>query len=163
MPGSNEKFLAKAPSLPADMFFFDLEDAVAPLEKETARSKVVAAIADQDWGDAVVCVRVNGWDTRWTYGDVIEVVGRAGPRLDEIMLPKVQNAAQVVAADLLLNQVEMNSGLPVGHIGIEAQIESAIGLVNVEEICAASPAWKRSYSARSISRRRWGCPPFRVG
>jgi citrate lyase subunit beta / citryl-CoA lyase len=139
VPGSNEKFLAKAPSLPADMFFFDLEDAVAPLEKEAARSKVVAAIADQDWGDAVVCVRVNGWDTRWTYGDVIEVVGRAGPRLDEIMLPKVQSAAQVVAADLLLNQVEMNSGLPIGHIGIEAQIESAIGLVNVEEICAASP------------------------
>jgi citrate lyase subunit beta / citryl-CoA lyase len=138
VPGSNEKFLAKAPSLPADMFFFDLEDAVAPLEKEAARSKVVFAISDYDWGDAVVCVRVNGWDTRWTYGDVIEVVGRAGTRLDEIMLPKVQNAAQVVAADLLLNQVELNSGLPVGHIGIEAQIETALGLINVEEICASS-------------------------
>ena len=139
VPGSNEKFLAKAPTLPADMFFLDLEDAVAPLEKEAARAKVVAAIQDYDWGDAVLCVRVNAWDTRWTYGDVIEVVGRAGTRLDELMLPKVQNAAQVVALDLLLTQVEINSGLPKGHIGIEAQIETAQGLINVEEICAASP------------------------
>jgi citrate lyase subunit beta/citryl-CoA lyase len=139
VPGSNEKFLAKAPSLPADMFFLDLEDAVAPLEKEAARAKVVAAVRDQDWGDAVVCVRVNAWDTKWTYGDVIEVVGSAGPRLDEIMLPKVQTAAQVVAMDLLLTQVEINHGLPAGHIGIEAQIETAQGLINVEEICAASP------------------------
>jgi citrate lyase subunit beta / citryl-CoA lyase len=139
VPGSNEKFLAKAPTLPADMFFLDLEDAVAPLEKEAARAKVVEAIQKYDWGDAVVCVRVNAWDTRWTYGDVIEVVGSAGTRLDELMLPKVQNAAQVVALDLLLTQVEINSGLPTGHIGIEAQIETAQGLINVEEICAASP------------------------
>jgi citrate lyase subunit beta / citryl-CoA lyase len=139
VPGSNEKFLAKAPSLAADMFFLDLEDAVAPLEKEAARPKVVAAVRDQDWGDAVLCVRVNAWDTKWTYGDVISVVGEAGPRLDEIMLPKIQNAAQVVAMDLLLTQVELNSGLPAGHIGIEAQIETAQGLINVEDICAASP------------------------
>jgi citrate lyase subunit beta / citryl-CoA lyase len=139
VPGSNEKFLAKAPSLPADMFFLDLEDAVAPLEKEGARAKVVSAVGDLDWGDAVVCVRVNAWDTKWTYGDVIEVVGKAGPRLDEVMLPKVQTSAEVVALDLLLTQVEMNCGLPPGHIGIEAQIETARGLINVEEICAASP------------------------
>src|ERR1700761_3421452 len=139
VPGSNEKFLAKAPSLGADMYFLDLEDAVAPLEKEAARAKVVAAVAEQDWRDAVVCVRVNAWDTKWTYGDVIEVVGQAGPRLDEIMLPKVQRAAEVVAMDLLLTQVEINHGLPTGHIGIEAQIETTRGLINVEEICAASP------------------------
>ncbi|MGH9116291.1 MAG: HpcH/HpaI aldolase/citrate lyase family protein, partial [Acidimicrobiales bacterium] len=139
VPGSNEKFLSKAPGLGADMFFLDLEDSVAPLEKEAARSKVVAAVSEQDWGDAVVCVRVNAWDTRWTYGDVIEVVGEAGPRLDEVMLPKVQSAGEVVALDLLLSQVEANSGLPPGHIGIEAQIETARGLIHVEEICAASP------------------------
>jgi citrate lyase subunit beta/citryl-CoA lyase len=121
------------------MFFLDLEDAVAPLEKETARAKVVSAVREQDWGDAVLCVRVNAWDTKWTYGDVIEVVGNAGSRLDEIMLPKVQSAAQVVAMDLLLTQVEANHGLEPGHIGIEAQIETARGLINVEEICAASP------------------------
>ena len=139
VPGSSEKFLAKAPTLSADMFFLDLEDAVAPLEKEAARQKVVSAIREQEWGDAVMCVRVNAWDTKWTYGDVIEVVSNAGTRLDEIMLPKVQNAAQVVAMDLLLTQVEINAGLPAGHIGIEAQIETAQGLINVEEICAASP------------------------
>ena len=139
VPGSSEKFLAKAPGLPADMIFLDLEDAVAPLEKEGARPKVVKAITGQDWGDKVLCVRVNGWDTKWTYGDVIEVVGNAGERLEEIMLPKVSEAAEVKALDLLLTQVEINAGLPPGHIGIEAQIETAQGLINVEEICAASP------------------------
>ena len=121
------------------MTFLDLEDSVAPLEKVAARAKVVAAIRDLDWGDRVMCVRVNAWDTEWTYGDIIEVVGNAGPRLDEIMLPKVQTAAEVVAMDLLLTQVEKNCGLPVGHIGIEAQIETTRGLINVDDICAASP------------------------
>src|SRR3954466_11458111 len=123
VPGSSEKMLGKAPGLAADMVFMDLEDAVAPLEKEAARAKVVDAVKNLDWGDRVLCVRVNAWDTKWTYGDVIEVVGNAGERLDEIMLPKVQNAAQVVAMDLLLTQVEANAGLPIGHTGIEAQIE----------------------------------------
>jgi citrate lyase subunit beta/citryl-CoA lyase len=139
VPGSSEKMLTKAPGLAADMVFMDLEDAVAPLEKEAARAKVVDAVKNLDWGDKVLCVRVNAWDTKWTYGDVIEVVGNAGERLDEIMLPKVQSAAQVVAMDLLLTQVEINAGLPRGHIGIEAQIETAQGIINVEEICAASP------------------------
>ena len=130
--------LAKAPGLPADMVFMDLEDAVAPLEKESARAKAVDAVKNQDWGEKILCVRVNAWDTKWTYGDVIEVVGNAGERLEEVMLPKVQSAAEVVALDLLLTQVEINAGLPPGHIGIEAQIETARGIINVEEICAAS-------------------------
>jgi citrate lyase subunit beta/citryl-CoA lyase len=139
VPGSSDRFLAKAPNIPADMTFLDLEDSVAPLEKEAARSMVVKAIKELPWDDRVLCVRVNAWDTRWTYGDVIEVVGNAGERLDEVMLPKVQSAAEVVALDLLLTQVEQNCGLPVGHTGIEAQIETARGLIHVEEICAASP------------------------
>src|SRR2546421_2051451 len=139
VPASSEKMLAKAPGLPADMVFMDLEDAVAPLEKESARAKAVDAVKNQDWGEKVLCVRVNAWDTKWTYGDVIEVVGNAGERLEEVMLPKVQSAAEVVALDLLLNQVEINAGLPPRHIGIEAQIETARGIINVEEICAASP------------------------
>src|SRR6266550_2035661 len=139
VPGSSEKMLAKAPGLAADMVFMDLEDSVAPLEKESARAQVVDALKNQDWGEKVLCVRVNAWDTKWTYGDVIEVVGRAGERLEEVMLPKVQSAAEVVALDLLLTQVEINAGLPRGHIGIEAQIETTRGLINVEEICAASP------------------------
>ena len=138
-PGSNERFLAKAPTVPADMSFLDLEDSVAPLEKEAARAKVADAIKNLPWDDRVLCVRINAWDTEWTYGDVIEVVGHAGERLDELMLPKVQTAAEVVALDLLLSQVEKKSGIPVGHIGIEAQIETTRGLINVEEICAASP------------------------
>src|SRR4030081_1817078 len=139
VPGSSEKMLAKAAGLPADMVFLDLEDAVSTLEKEAARPKVVDAIRNQDWGEKVLCVRVNAWDTEWTAFDVIEVVGNAGPRLEEIMLPKVQNAGDVQALDLLLTQVEKKANLPVGHIGIEAQIETAQGLINVEEICAASP------------------------
>ncbi len=131
--------MEKAPSVAADMTFLDLEDSVAPLEKEAARAKVVEAVRKQPWDDRVLCVRVNAWDTRWTYGDVIEVVSGAGERLDEVMLPKVQSGAEVIALDLLLTQVEENCGLPRGHIGIEAQIETTTGLIAVEEICAASP------------------------
>ncbi|HZJ26036.1 MAG TPA: CoA ester lyase [Acidimicrobiia bacterium] len=139
VPGSSEKMLAKGPKLGADMVFIDLEDSVSPLEKEEARGKAVRAITTQDWGEAIVCVRVNAWDTPWTAFDVLEVVGESGERLEEIMLPKVQTAAEVVAMDLLLTQVETRAGLPRDHIGIEAQIETARGLINVNEICAASP------------------------
>ena len=139
VPGSSEKMLGKGPGIPADMVFLDLEDSVAPLEKESARAKVADAIKNQDWGDKVLCVRVNAWDTKWTYADVIAVVEGGGERLEEVMLPKVQSAAEVVALDLLLTQVEANAGLPRGHVGIEAQIETTRGLINVEEICAASP------------------------
>jgi len=130
--------MGKGPSTNADMVFLDLEDAVAPKEKEASRSKIVNAIKTLDWGDKVLCVRINDWSTKWTAYDIMEVVGNSGDRLDEIMLPKVENAAQIVAVDLLLRQVEIANGLAVGHIGIEAQIETARGLINVEEICAAS-------------------------
>lgn len=130
--------IGKGPSIPADMVFLDLEDAVAPKEKEASRSKIAAAIRTLDWGDKVMCVRVNDWTTKWTAYDILEVVGNAGPRLDAIMLPKVESAAQIVATDMLLRQVEIANSLPIGHIGIEAQIETARGLINVEEICAAS-------------------------
>jgi citrate lyase subunit beta/citryl-CoA lyase len=120
------------------MVFLDLEDAVAPLEKEAARDHVVRAINEQNWGDSVLCVRVNAWDTEWTYRDVIHVVERASERLDEIMLPKVQSAAEVQALDMLLTQIEQVTGRQ-STVGIEAQIETARGLINVEDICAASP------------------------
>jgi citrate lyase subunit beta/citryl-CoA lyase len=139
VPGSNPRFVEKAQSLPVDMVFLDLEDSVAPKEKEGARPIIADAIKNGDWGDKVVCVRVNDWSTKWTVFDLVEIVTRSGERLDEIMLPKVENAAQVVAADMVLRQCEIQAGLPIGHIGIEAQIETAQGLINVEEICAASP------------------------
>jgi citrate lyase subunit beta / citryl-CoA lyase len=137
VPGSSEKMLGKAPGIGADMVFLDLEDAVAPLEKESARDKVVKAINDLDWGDSVLCVRVNAWDTEWTYRDVIHVAENASERLDELMLPKVQSAADVQALAMLLTQIEQVTGRQ-SQIGIEAQIETAGGLINVEEICAAS-------------------------
>jgi citrate lyase subunit beta/citryl-CoA lyase len=139
VPGSNERFLEKAPGLGADQVFLDLEDAVAPAAKEAARVRVAQAVRGYDWGETVVSVRVNAWDTRWTYGDVIEVVGTAGPRLDSLILPKVHRPADVVALDLLLAQVEAVAGLTPGQVGIEPQIESAAGLLHVGDIAAASP------------------------
>jgi citrate lyase subunit beta / citryl-CoA lyase len=139
VPGSNPRFLEKAQGLPADQVFLDLEDACAPLAKEGARHAIVKALNEGDWGGRTRVVRVNDWTTHWTYRDVITVVEGAGAGLDCLMLPKVQDARQVQALDLLLTQIEKTLGLPVGGIGIEAQIENARGLVNVDEIAAASP------------------------
>ncbi len=139
VPGSNPKMLDKAQGLPADQVFLDLEDAVAPLAKPDARKNIVAALTTGDWAGKARVVRVNDLTTPWTYQDVIEVVEGAGADLDAIMLPKVQEAAHVQWLDLMLNQLEKTLGLPVGGIGIEAQIENAKGLVNVDAIAAASP------------------------
>jgi citrate lyase subunit beta / citryl-CoA lyase len=130
--------LAKAPGLPADQVFLDLEDAVAPDAKESARDNVVAALNDGAWQGKTTAVRVNDLTTPWTYRDVITVVERAGADLDCIILPKVQNAAHVTWLDLLLTQIEETIGLETGRIGIEAQIEDARGLVEVDAIGAAS-------------------------
>jgi citrate lyase subunit beta/citryl-CoA lyase len=139
VPGSSVKMLGKAPGLPADQVFLDLEDAVAPLAKPEARKNVVAALNESDWGGKTRVVRVNDLTTPWTYQDVVEVVEGAGANLDCVMLPKVQSAAHVQWLDLTLTQIEKTIGLPVGRIGIEAQIENAAGLVNVDAIAAASP------------------------
>jgi citrate lyase subunit beta/citryl-CoA lyase len=139
VPGSSVKMLGKAQGLPADQVFLDLEDAVAPLAKPEARKNIVAALNDGDWSGKTRVIRVNDLTTPWTYRDVVEVVEGAGANLDAIMLPKVQNAAQVHWLDLTLTQIEKSVGLPVGGIGIEAQIENAAGLVNVDAIAAASP------------------------
>jgi citrate lyase subunit beta / citryl-CoA lyase len=139
VPGSSVKMLDKARGLGVDQVFLDLEDAVAPLAKPEARKNIVAALNEGGWGSRIRVVRVNDLTTPWTYRDVIEVVEGAGANLDCIMLPKVQDAAQVQWLDLLLTQIEKTAGLPVGEIGIEAQIENAAGLVNVDAIAAASP------------------------
>ncbi|MGH3739350.1 MAG: HpcH/HpaI aldolase/citrate lyase family protein [Micromonosporaceae bacterium] len=139
VPGSSIKMLGKAQGLPADQVFLDLEDSVAPLAKPEARKNVVAALNDGDWSGKTRVVRVNDLTTQWTYQDVIEVIDGAGGAVDCLMLPKVQTAAQVQWLDMLLTQIEKSNGLEVGRIGIEAQIENALGLVNVDEIAAASP------------------------
>ena len=139
VPGSSPKMLDKIRNLPADQFFMDIEDAVAPIAKPEARRNIVAALNEGGYDDKVRVVRVNDWTTEWTYQDVVEVVGGAGANLDCIMLPKVQTAEQVVALDLLLTQIEKAHGFEVGRIGIEAQIENALGLINVDAIATASP------------------------
>ena len=127
VPGSSPKMLEKAKGLPADQVFLDIEDAVAPLAKPDARKNIVAALNEGGYGDKVRTVRVNDFTTEWTYRDVIEVVEGAGANLDCIMLPKVQTAEQVVTLDTLLTQIEKANGLEVGRLGIEAQIENALG------------------------------------
>lgn len=129
----------KARGLPADEVFLDLEDAVAPSAKAEARRTVAAALADGGFGDSLVAVRVNDWSSPWTHTDVIDIVHSAGTNLDSVILPKVDSREQVVALDLLLTQVEKSMGLDVGRIGIEVQIESAAGLVQVDAIAQASP------------------------
>ncbi|MPZ65355.1 MAG: CoA ester lyase [Pseudonocardiaceae bacterium] len=139
VPGSNPKMIDKAKGLPADQVFLDLEDACAPLAKPGARKTIVAALNAGGWGDKTRVVRVNDLSTEWTYRDVVEVVEGAGADLDCIMLPKVQRADQVAWLDMTLTQIEKTMGYLVGRIGIEAQIEAAKGLIEVDAIAAASP------------------------
>ena len=139
VPGSSQKMIDKARGLEADQIFLDLEDAVAPRSKPAARKTIVDALNAGGWGDKVRVVRVNDLTTSWTYRDVVEVVEGAGENLDCIMLPKVQDAHQVVWLDLMLTQIEKTMGFEVGRIGIEAQLENARGLINVNAIAEASP------------------------
>lgn len=140
VPGSSDRFIEKARTLPVDGLFLDLEDAVAPAVKVESRQRIVTALGSpQGFAAGLVTVRVNGWESPWTYGDVIEVVTGAGGAIDALVLPKTQSAAQVQALDLLLTQVEHTAGLPIGRIGLEVQIEDAIGLLHVNEIAASSP------------------------
>jgi citrate lyase subunit beta / citryl-CoA lyase len=126
----------KAKNLPADEVFLDLEDAVAPGAKAEARARVAAALAEPGWAGQLRGVRVNDWTTPWTHADVIDVVAAAGASLDIVILPKVSDVSHIHALDLLLSQLEVTHGLPLGGIGIEAQIENAQGLTNIDAIAA---------------------------
>ena len=139
VPGSSDRFIAKARGLGVDALFLDLEDAVAPAAKAQARGSIVDALNTGGFAAPVVTVRVNGWESPWTYADLVEVVTGAGAHIDAIVLPKTADGAEVKALDLLLTQLEHTAGLPIGRIGIEAQIEDAAGLLHVAAIAAASP------------------------
>src|SRR5271165_6772045 len=140
VPGSSQKMIDKSKGLPADEVFLDLEDAVAADAKAEARTRVAAALAEPGWAGQLRGVRVNDWTTPWTHADIIEVVSAVGAapdaELDVVVLPKVSDVAHVQALDLLLSQVETVHGLPVGKIGIDAQIEDARGLMGVDAIAA---------------------------
>ena len=139
VPASSQRFIDSARGLPADEVFLDLEDAVAPPAKEQARRNAIAAVTAGGWQGKLLALRVNDATTRWAYRDVVDVVAAAGRGLDAIVLPKVTGPGHVVWLDLLLGQIELDSGGEPGRIGIEAQIEDASGLANVDEIAAASP------------------------
>ncbi|MBJ8346946.1 CoA ester lyase [Antrihabitans sp. YC2-6] len=138
VPGSSDKMLKKAQGFSSDQVFLDLEDAVAPVAKPAARTAVVQALNHGDWSGKTRVVRVNDADTEWAHEDVLQVVRGAGANLDCIMLPKVERVAHIHWLDVLLTQIERELGLPVGGIGIEAQIEGPAGLSEIDAIAAAT-------------------------
>jgi len=138
VPANREKMVRKAFGLPADVIMLDLEDSVPVDEKDNARGVVVEALRSGEWGDRVRSFRMNGMDTPYAYRDVIDVVESAGDRLDVIVIPKVNDPAEVRAVDYLLTQIEARKGFP-GRIGIEASIETAEGMLRAGEIAFSSP------------------------
>ena len=139
VPGSNPAMFAKALDSAADYIFLDLEDAVAPGDKEQARRNVIQALQEHDWRGRgkTTCVRINGIDTHYMYRDVVDVVEQAGARLDSILIPKVGVPADVYLVDALLTQIEQAKGIP-HRIGIDVLIETALGMANVEAIAQSS-------------------------
>jgi malyl-CoA/(S)-citramalyl-CoA lyase len=139
VPGTNERAMAKAPTLGADLVFLDLEDAVAPDDKEQARTNVIEALGAHDWSRTAVSVRINGLDTHWCYRDVVDVVETRGEVLDTVLVPKVGVPSDVEFVATLLDQIEQRNGWPHGRIGIHILIETARGMANVESIARARP------------------------
>lgn len=138
VPGSQPQLFEKAAKSAADVVFLDLEDAVAPDDKPKARQNVIAALREIDWGKKTLSVRINGLDTHYMYRDVVDVVEQGGERLDLMMIPKVGNAADVYAVDMLVTQCEAAIGRKK-RIGFELIIETALGMANIDAIAAGSP------------------------
>src|SRR6188474_1064544 len=137
VPASNVRMLEKAPSLGADVVMLDLEDAVAPDDKEQARINLVDALREQDWSRCSVSVRINGLDTHWCYRDVVEVMERAGDRVDTLLIPKVGSSSDVEFVATLCSQIEQARGLR--PVNLHILIETAAGMANVEAIAKAVP------------------------
>ncbi len=140
-PGSNPKLFAKMAASAADVVNLDLEDSVAPSDKDAARANVIEAIGAVDWGRKVVSVRINALDTPYWYRDVVDLLERAEGRLDQIMIPKVGCAEDVYAVDALVTAVEAAMGRKK-RIDFEVIIESAAGIAHVEAIAGSSPRLK---------------------
>ncbi len=140
VPGSQPAMFGKALEGGADYVFLDLEDAVAPGDKEQARTNVIAGLLEHDWRGRgkTICVRINGIDTHYMYRDVVDVVEQAGQRLDTILIPKVGVPSDVYLVDALLTQIEEAKGI-TNRIGIDVLIETALGMANVEAIAQSSP------------------------
>jgi len=140
VPGSNPVLFAKAAASDVDYVFLDLEDAVAPGDKEQARRNVIKGLRDIDWRGLgkTISVRINGIDTHYMYRDVVDVVEQAGEHLDTILIPKVGVPADVYMVDAMVTQIEEAKGL-TNAIGIEVLIETTLGMANVEAIATSSP------------------------
>lgn len=140
VPGSSPALFDKALASDADYVLLDLEDAVAPADKEQARRNVIDALNGLDWRGAgkTISVRVNGMDTRYFYRDLADVLGQAGDVVDTVLLPKAGAAADVHLADALITQISTAASIR-RHIGLEALIETALGVAHVEKIAAAGP------------------------
>lgn len=137
-PGSRTSLFEKMAKSAADVINLDLEDSVAPDDKAQARANIIQAIGDIDWGDKTLSVRINGLDTPYWYRDVVDLLEQAGERLDQIMIPKAGNAADIYAVDALVSAIEAAKGRGK-RIAFEAIIETSAGICHVEEIAAASP------------------------
>ena len=136
VPGSNPTMFEKALNSEADYIFLDLEDAVAPPEKIKARANIIAALKEMDWSGAgkTVSIRINGLDTHYMYRDVVELIEEVGQHIDTILVPKVGVPADLYMVDAMLSQIEQAKGFEPGRIGLEALIETAIGMANVEDV-----------------------------
>jgi malyl-CoA/(S)-citramalyl-CoA lyase len=137
VPGSRPALFEKAAASAADVICLDLEDAVAPADKDAARDHIVQALKNVDWGVKTVTVRINGLDTNYCYRDVLALVEKGGERLDAIMIPKVGCAADVYAIDMLISQASDFAGRKK-RIGLEVIIETTLGLSNIDAIAASS-------------------------
>jgi citrate lyase beta subunit len=138
VPATRRKMVEKALASEADGVFLDLEDAVAPDSKAAARGDVVCALEELDWRGRPGLYRANALDTSYFYRDLIEVVEEAGDSLDAVMIPKVNRPEDLHAVSILLSQLELAMELEKGKIKLEAQIESAEGLANVDSIARAT-------------------------
>ncbi|MFZ1643100.1 MAG: CoA ester lyase [Candidatus Contendobacter sp.] len=137
VPASNWAMIQKTAASSADAVCIDLEDAVAPDEKEASRANVVLAYRELDFGNKLKMFRMNGLDTHFAYRDLIEIVEAAGDRIDLIVVPKVNRPEDIHVVETLLGQIESYKKFS-RPIGIEALIETALGCVNIREIAACS-------------------------
>ncbi|MCY4301308.1 MAG: CoA ester lyase [Aestuariivita sp.] len=137
-PASRPELMKKMAASAADVINIDLEDSVAPSDKDRARKNAIQAISDIDWGCKTLSVRINSLDTAFWYRDIIDLIEQADERLDMIMIPKVGTASDIYAVDALVTSIEKAKNRKKS-IAFEVIIESAAGLCHVEEIAAASP------------------------
>jgi citrate lyase beta subunit len=135
VPGSSPEMFEKALNSGVDFVFLDLEDAVAPDDKVQARKNIIQALNDLDWkGHGItVSVRINGLDTQYMVRDVVDLVEQAGSKIDTLLIPKAGVYADIYMVEAMVNQLEMQQGLK-NRIGLEALIETALGMANVEDI-----------------------------